>query len=189
MQRPPRSVPTLRAAAPAAHARALASTLRRHVKARPPRATADADPPTSLAPPDRARYHAFELDGCEFLVSLLDDGRLDLRDAYVLDKGAGVYARPSGDDPATLPPPAPFVAVPWEEKFHGDTLYRKPPRSRTLRMYLVPSTARDGGDAETAPLDLTTVVVLDADARSVARAPVVDQTTKGAQGGTTLRIR
>lgn len=115
---------------------------------------------------------------------------LDVADTYVLDEQAGVYSRPAGDGPASLPPPGVYAAVPWEEKFRGDTLYREPAWSKTLRIYLVRALDGDGGDAASAnTLDLKTVITLDAEKRSVTRAPVEDQSTSQDPNRVTLRIR
>ena len=148
-----------------------------------------ATPSNTSPPPDRSRYHAFELDGCEFLVARSPDGVLDVADTYVLDEQAGVYSRPAGDAPSSLPPPGVYAAVPWEEKFRGDTLYREPAWSKTLRIYLVRALDGDGDAAAANTLDLKTVVALDAEKRSVRRAPVEDRTTSQDPNRVTLRIR
>lgn len=144
--------------------------------------TADATPA-----PDRSRYHAFELDGCEFLVARADGGVLNVADTYVLDAAAGVYSRPAGDDPHELPPPGVYAAVPWAQRFHGDTLYRKKPWSKVHKMFLV--RARDDGGVGDAVLDLKTIVLLDAETRSVTREDVEDRTTTDDPSRVTLRIR
>ena len=113
-----------------------------------------------------------------------DDGALDVRDAYVHDTAAGVWSRPAGDPPPSLPPTAPYAAVPWELTFDGDTLYKKPAWRKTLKMFLVKAVDRD-----TDRLDLTTVVVLDAAKRSVTRGRVTDRTTTDDPHRTWLRIR
>lgn len=65
-------------------------------------------------------------DGCEFLVAQTPDGRMDLRDVYVLDQDGGVYARPvtTGEMPQE---PQLYVAVPWREEFLGDMSHNKDP--------------------------------------------------------------
>lgn len=67
----------------------------------------------------------------------MEDGKLDLRDVYVMDEEAGMYARPevTGDMP---PAPAHYIRVPWREEFLGDIAYAKEPtfqvrHSRRLR--------------------------------------------------------
>ena len=65
-------------------------------------------------------------DGCEFLVAQTPDGRMDLRDVYVLDQDGGVYARPetTGEMPQE---PQMYVAVPWRQEFLGDLSHNKDP--------------------------------------------------------------
>ena len=65
-------------------------------------------------------------EGCEFLVAQTPDGRMDLRDVYVLDQDGGMYARPvtTGEMP---PEPQLFVAVPWRQEFLGDLSHNKDP--------------------------------------------------------------
>ena len=157
---------------------------------------------TSIVP-DRARYHVFEMDGVDFLIGAGDDGRLDVRDAFVCDSApknscsgleddgdgnapAPSYSRAQGHDSPDLPQqPLPFVAVPWELRFDGDTLYKKPAWSKLLKVYLIAA-------ARTEPsvrLDLTQVVSLDAATRSVRREEVVNRATSADPEHTTLRIR
>ena len=96
-----------------------------------------------------------------------------------------MYSRPGGAPAADLPPgPAPYVAIPWESKFDGDTLYRKEASSKTLRVYLIKATT-------TTPLalDLATVVSLDAATRAVTREAVIVEATSDDPERTTLRIR
>lgn len=159
---------------------------------------------TTSIVPDRARYHVFEMDGVDFLIGTGDDGRLDVRDAFVCDsssaKNGGAshygddedgapapsYSRAEGHDSPDLPQqPLPFVAVPWEVRFDGDTLYKKPAWSKLLKVYLIAA-------ARTEPsvrLDLTQVVSLDAATRSVRREEVVNRATSEDPEHTTLRIR
>lgn len=135
--------------------------------------------------PNRDRYHVFELDGVDFLVAAAPDGGLDPADAYVFDADAGVYSRPAISGSPDLPPgPAPYVAIPWESKFDGDTLYRKEASSKTLRVYLIKAKT-----AAPLTLDLATVVSLDAATRAVTRETVVVQATSDDPERTTLRIR
>ena len=159
---------------------------------------------TTSIVPDRARYHVFEMDGVDFLIGTGDDGRLDVRDAFVCDSAKSAssygydggdgeegaptpsYSRAQGHDSPDLPQqPLPFVAVPWEARFDGDTLYKKPAWSKLLKVYLIAA-------ARTEPsvrLDLTQVVSLDAATRSVRREEVVNRATSGDPEHTTLRIR
>ena len=62
--------------------------------------------------------------GCEFLIAQTADSRLDLRDVYVLDEDAGIYARPDiiGDIPEE---PQRYIQVPWREEYLGDTAFGK----------------------------------------------------------------
>jgi hypothetical protein len=156
---------------------------RRHARpsVRAPASTADATPS-----PDRSRYHAFELDGCEFLVARADGGVLNVADTYVLD-AAAVHADHPPRASNTRPPPGVYAAVPWAQRFHGDTLYRKKPWSKVHKMFLV--RARDDGGVGDAVLDLKTIVVLDAETRSVTREDVEDRTTTDDPSRVTLRIR
>jgi len=152
---------------------------------RPPFPPGATPSPTLDVVPNRDRYHVFELDGVDFLVAASPDGALNPADAYVFDAEAGVYSRPGGAPAADLPPgPAPYVAIPWESKFDGDTLYRKEASSKTLRVYLIKATT-------TTPLtlDLATVVSLDAATRAVTREAVIVEATNDDPERTTLRIR
>lgn len=160
--------------------------------------------------PDRARYHVFEMDGVDFLIGSGDDGRLDVRDAFVCDRNSlssssfssssssssssaaapssssSSYSRPAGHDSPELPQqPLPFVAIPWESRFDGDTLYKKPSWSKLQRVYLVAARATE----PTLRLDLGTVVRLDASTRSVRREEVDNRATTDDPDATTLRIR
>ena len=158
---------------------------------------------TTAIVPDRARYHVFEMDGVDFLVGTAGDGRLDVRDAFVCDSASArasrapfdgesggapgpSYSRAEGSGSPDLPQqPLPFVAVPWELRFEGDSLYKKPAWSKLLKVYLIAA-------ARTEPslrLDLTQVVSLDAATRSVRREEVVNRATCDDPQYTTLRIR
>ena len=141
------------------------------------------------------------MDGVDFLVGTSEDGRLDVRDAFVCDSTKSSsgrssfgndkaptpsYSRAEGSDSPDLPQqPLPFVAVPWELRFAGDSLYKKPAWSKLLKVYLIAA-------ARTEPslrLDLTQVVSLDAATRSVRREEVINRATSDDPESTTLRIR
>ena len=162
----------------------------------------DGETATTAIVPDRARYHVFEMDGVDFLVGTSGDGRLDVRDAFVCDStssrspsyaldGEGgaptpSYSRAEGSDSPDLPQqPLPFVAVPWELRFAGDSLYKKPAWSKLLKVYLIAATRTE----PSLRLDLTQVVSLDAATRSVKREEVVNRATTDDPESTTLRIR
>ncbi len=164
-------------------------------------ATTSNDNETSTAiVPDRARYHVFEMDGVDFLIGTGDDGRLDVRDTFVCDSTNSKsfayaadddaptpsYSRPEGHDSPDLPQqPLPFVAVPWELRFDGDTLYKKPAWSKLLKVYLIAASRTE----PSVRLDLTQVVSLDAATRSVRREEVMNRATASDPQHTTLRIR
>lgn len=141
------------------------------------------------------------MDGVDFLIGAGDDGRLDVRDAFVCDSTSNSsssflddeeqpatpsYFRAEGHDSLDLPQqPLPYVAVPWELRFDGDTLYKKPAWSKLLKVYLIAA-------ERTVPslrLDLTNVVSLDAATRTVKREEVINRATSDDPEQTTLRIR
>lgn len=128
-------------------------------------------------------YASIQLDGCEFLVAQTADGRMDLRDVYVLDQDGGVYARPvtSGEMPQE---PALYVAVPWRQEFLGDLSHNKDPWIKDLKMFLIQDAPTEGG-----MLSLENVFVLDAASRSVAREEVVRETDSEDPLDNILRIR
>lgn len=162
--------------------------------------SSDSSSSTAIVP-DRARYHVFEMDGVDFLIGTGDDGRLDVRDAFVCDSSSASssstfddeedvptpsYSRAEGHDSPDLPQqPLPFIAVPWEVRFDGDTLYKKPAWSKLLKVYLIAATRTE----PSLRLDLTQVVSLDAATRSVRREEVINKATNGDPQHTTLRIR
>jgi len=135
------------------------------------------------------------MDGVDFLIGSGDDGRLDVRDAFVCDRDSNSnssstpsssYSRPEGHDAPDLPQqPLPFVAIPWETRFDGDTLYKKPAWSKLQRVYLVAARATEPA----LKLDLSTIVRLDASTRSVRREEVDNRATTDDPDATTLRIR
>jgi hypothetical protein len=156
---------------------------------------------TTAIVPDRTRYHVFEMDGVDFLIGAGDDGRLDVRDAFVCDSTSSSntsfpdgdeqpptpsYSRAKGHDSPDLPQqPLPFVAVPWELRFDGDTLYKKPAWSKLLKVYLIAAERTE----PSLRLDLTNVVSLDAATRTVRREEVLNKATSDNPEHTTLRIR
>ena len=52
-----------------------------------------ADDPGALLAPGEA-YHVIELSGCDFLIAVTEDGRLDLNDVFVEDFDQDMSARP-----------------------------------------------------------------------------------------------
>lgn len=64
-------------------------------------------------------------EGCEFLFREAEDGRLDLRDAYVYYLDADMYLPPQveGELPGT---PLHFEELEWNKEFTGDTIKGKP---------------------------------------------------------------
>ncbi len=71
-------------------------------------------------------------EGCEFLFRQLDDGRLDLRDAFVYYPDADMYLRPQ--PPRGLPEaPTHFEELEWAAEYTGDIMFGKPPYSRVRR--------------------------------------------------------
>ena len=75
--------------------------------------------------------------------------------------------------------------MPWELRFAGDSLYKKPAWSKLLKVYLIAATRTE----PSLRLDLTQVVSLDAATRSVKREEVVNRATTDDPESTTLRIR
>jgi hypothetical protein len=65
-------------------------------------------------------------EGCEFLFGVTIDGRLNLRDAYVMDFATGVYAQPT-IHPRVPDQPHLYQEFPWTEKFDGDVMMQKDP--------------------------------------------------------------
>ena len=67
-----------------------------------------------------------EQEGCEFLFRETEDGRLDLRDAYVYYLDADMYLPPQveGELPAM---PLHYEELEWAAEFTGDTIKGKPP--------------------------------------------------------------
>lgn len=64
--------------------------------------------------------------GCEYLFGVTIDGRLNLRDAYVMDNETGVYAQP--DIAPEVPyEPHHYQELPWSETFFGDSMMSKEP--------------------------------------------------------------
>lgn len=52
-----------------------------------------ADDPGALLAPGEA-YHVIELSGCDFLIAVTEEGRLDLNDVFVEDFDQDMSARP-----------------------------------------------------------------------------------------------
>lgn len=154
-------------------------------EARPSEVSVDADEEQAAdETPEGQGYASVSLEGCEFLVAQMEDGRLDLRDVYVLDEEAGVFARPetTGDMPEE---PAQYVQVPWREEYLGDRSNGKDAYHRDLKMFLIhDNSTEDGG-----MLDLERVFVLDAASRSVAKEEVVRETASDNPLDLILRIR
>ena len=63
-----------------------------------------ADDPGALLAPGEA-YHVIELSGCDFLIAVTEEGRLDLNDVFVADFDQDMSARPEVRR-AGLEPPA-----------------------------------------------------------------------------------
>lgn len=64
--------------------------------------------------------------GCEYLFGVTIDGRLNLRDAYVMDNETGVYAQPN-IAPEVPYEPHHYQELPWSETFFGDSMMQKEP--------------------------------------------------------------
>jgi hypothetical protein len=65
-------------------------------------------------------------EGCEYLFGVTIDGRLNLRDAYVMDFATGIYAQPSIDEGVPEEPDL-YHEIPWAQRYEGDRMMLKDP--------------------------------------------------------------
>eukprot|EP00197_Chlamydomonas_leiostraca_P009956 CAMPEP_0202875840 /NCGR_PEP_ID=MMETSP1391-20130828/28020_1 /ASSEMBLY_ACC=CAM_ASM_000867 /TAXON_ID=1034604 /ORGANISM="Chlamydomonas leiostraca, Strain SAG 11-49" /LENGTH=396 /DNA_ID=CAMNT_0049557585 /DNA_START=38 /DNA_END=1229 /DNA_ORIENTATION=- len=85
---------------------------------------------------NRQGYQAFLMGNVEFLVAETQDGKLDLRDAYVFDTGASYYARPQVQ--GALPGrPVLLQVIPWVERRSDDNLKKKAGTAKMKKVYFV----------------------------------------------------
>jgi hypothetical protein len=136
------------------------------------RAADEAAPAAAAAPaagleaaPDRRRYRAFPMDGCEFLISETHEGRLDLADAFVADAAGGVPARAAAEGvPAGA---AAYAVAEWAAEYAGNDLEDRAAKRWVQRVYLVRVESEDPYR-----LDLSAVFCADAATRALARCEV-----------------
>ncbi|KAK9840759.1 hypothetical protein WJX81_002878 [Elliptochloris bilobata] len=151
-------------------------------------ALAPAGRPEPLYTFDRTGYHAIPLEGCEFLFRETEDGRLDLRDAYVYYLDADMYLPPQveGELPQA---PLHFEELQWAKESTGDTMKKQPPWRKVQQVYLIEVT-----DIDSYSLDLERVWVLDRTTRklsrcAVERSPSLAETSEEFSGELVLRIK
>eukprot|EP00891_Asterochloris_glomerata_P007275 jgi/Astpho2/7275/fgenesh1_pg.00113_%23_81_t len=141
----------------------------------------DEDDPGALLAPGEA-YHVIELSGCDFLIAVTEEGRLDLNDVFVEDFDQDMSARPEvlGELPEQ---PLLLQEIEWAAKDLGDTLKFKDPKTVVRKVYLVEIT-----DTQPHQLNLKRVWVLDSDTRTLARAQVEHRAKLDDPREWTLRI-
>eukprot|EP00884_Botryococcus_braunii_P006200 jgi/Botrbrau1/15581/Bobra.33_1s0009.2 len=143
----------------------------------------DADTASQSLAPAQDGYYSIALEGCEYLFGVTIDGRLNLRDAYVMDYETGVYAQPALHQ-GVPDQPQHFQELAWSETFDGDVMMQKDPWEKVYKVYLV-----EVMSIEPYCLNLEKVYVLDHESRDVRALDVVKPTEPYDLKDMTLRIR
>eukprot|EP00873_Tetraselmis_striata_P013627 jgi/Tetstr1/433891/TSEL_023071.t1 len=124
-------------------------------------------PDTDLDKPPPAEYYSVDTAEFEYMIEMDGEGRMNLANTYIVDKGSGISSRPDvhGQLPAGF---RKYIEVPFLDPDTGDSIFLRRPSCQILKCYYVE--ALTSGDQP--EMDCNQVYYFDFEARMLSVVPV-----------------